>query len=62
MYLQFDTLWPLYNSDVEDLTKLNSEISIESAGVCVCGGIIHNEIETKQLVQECSICLTCIPS
>ena len=61
MYLQFDTLWPLYNSNVEDLTKLNSKISIESAGVCG-GGIIHNEIEIKQLVLECSICPTCIPS
>ena len=39
MYLQFDTVGPLYNSDVENLTKLNGEISIESAGVCVWGGV-----------------------
>ena len=31
LYLKFDALWPLDNSDVKDLTKMNREVCIESA-------------------------------
>ena len=31
LYLKFDALWPLDNSDVKDLTKMNHEVCIESA-------------------------------
>ena len=46
IYLQFDSLWPLYNSDVEDFTKLNGEISIKSAW-CVCGGGVNRQVIMK---------------
>jgi len=31
LYLKFDYLWPLDNSDVKDLTKMNQEICIRNA-------------------------------
>ena len=31
LYLKFDYLWPLDNSDVKDLTKMNQEVCIRNA-------------------------------
>ena len=33
LYLKFDTLWPLDNSDVKDLTKMNQEVCIKNASI-----------------------------
>lgn len=32
-YLQFDAFWPVHNLQVEDLTKVDSEIHVESSTV-----------------------------
>ena len=33
LYLKFDALWPLDNSDVKDLTKMNQEVCIKNASI-----------------------------
>ena len=37
LYMKFDALWPLDNSDVKDLTKMNQEVCIKNASIVWMG-------------------------
>ena len=37
LYMKFDALWPLDNSDVKDLTKMNRKVCIKNASIVWMG-------------------------